>query len=176
MPVRSYRRRLLVPERKLDQPILRRLKSGGLPQGIAEVRIVTRGHGGQHVPRLDELRLDPAHSRQVLECRLQVIGDDEPSRGRQLVQGQLHPQLGCLVDDDEEQLVMTVGARLLGSEQFVELEVIAVTHGFGEIGMRVGSSARCRRVGRFVLHVAGLLSRELWRRSRLAPGMSRVVQ
>jgi hypothetical protein len=56
---------------------------------------------------------------------------------RKLVDHQLHPQLGGLVLDDEQHLVVVRRARLLRAEQAVEAEVAAV----GSVGGKVGDEA-----------------------------------
>ena len=58
------------------------------------------------------------------------------ARGRQLVQHELQPQLGGLVLDDEQQLVVMLGRaeRPLRRQQRVEVEVAAVAHAVGEVG------------------------------------------
>ena len=44
----------------------------------------------------------------------------------QLVEDELEPDLGRLVLDDEQDLVVGVGARVLGAEDGVEMQVLAV--------------------------------------------------
>ena len=54
----------------------------------------------------------------------------------ELVQHELQPQLGGLVLDDEQQLVVVLGRaqRMLRGQQRVELEVAAVAHAVREVG------------------------------------------
>ena len=152
--VRREHRLLLVAERELDQPVLRGLKAGRASEGIAEARIIARRHGGEHVPRLDQLRLNSADTRQVLERGCEIVRHDQATRRIELVQRQLHPQLGGLVDDDEQHLVVRIGARLLRAEQRVELEIVAVAHCAGEIGVRRGGRLRGVLLAGFVRHEA----------------------
>ena len=50
-----------------------------------------------------------------------------------LMQHQLHPQFGHLVDDDEEHFVMLLSQRSLAIEQPVQTEIAAIGHGLVEI-------------------------------------------
>ena len=51
----------------------------------------------------------------------------------QLVQHELDPQLAGLVLDDEQQLVVGVGARVLGAEDVVEAEVLGVAEVMAQV-------------------------------------------
>ena len=66
----------------------------------------------------------------------EVVGGQQRPRRVQLVQQQLHPQLGDLVLHDEEQLVVLhrLAARVLRRQQGVEVEVGAVRHRLREVG------------------------------------------
>jgi hypothetical protein len=108
---------------------------------VTEVEVFARRQGGQHVPCLDELRHDAANARQHLEGRRQVVVSDMSDRRLELVNGQLHPQLGRLVLDDEEHLVVVAGQRMLRIEQPVEMQIVAIAHLTAEIGM---CAACCR--------------------------------
>jgi hypothetical protein len=63
--------------------------------------------------------LDPGHP---LQGRCQVVGAEQASGRPELVDHQLEPQLGGLVLDDEQHLVVLrwVALRLLGRQQPVE--------------------------------------------------------
>jgi hypothetical protein len=50
------------------------------------------------------------------------------TRGTDFVDGQTHPQLGGLVLDDEQHLVMGVGPCLLRVQDQVQRQVIAIGH------------------------------------------------
>ena len=76
------------------------------------------------------------HARQHLERRLQVVVANVVARRGELVDGELHPQLGSLVLDDEHHLVVVARARLLRPEELVQVQVIAVAHRAGEIESR----------------------------------------
>ena len=56
----------------------------------------------------------PLDAGQALEGRPEIVGVDQLGDGVQLVQHELEPQLGGLVLDDEQQLVVGVGAGMLG--------------------------------------------------------------
>ena len=66
----------------------------------------------------------------------QLVGGEQRTGRVQLVQQQLHPQLGDLVLHDEEQLVVLhrLAARVLRRQQGVEVEVGAVRHRLREVG------------------------------------------
>jgi len=49
-------------------------------------------------------------------------------RGLQFMQHQLHPQLRGLVLHDEEHLVVVGRERLLGVQDGIELQVVAIAH------------------------------------------------
>ena len=149
---------LLLPEHELEQAVLVRLQSGCRPQPVAKRQVVGRGQRRQHVPGLDQLRLDARHPRQHLERRLQVVRDDPLPRRAQLVHHQLEPQLGRLVDHDEQQLVVAVGHRPLAVEQLIERQVATVGQLAGEVGLDPGlevplgvfahvTAARCLNAG-----------------------------
>ena len=75
------------------------------------------------------------------------VGGELRRRRAQLVQHQLHPQLGRLMDDDEQHLVMLVGDRVLAIEQLVEAQIVAIAHRRAEIDMRldvgIAAGRRC---------------------------------
>ena len=79
--------------------------------------------------------------RQHLEGGPQIVGVDRGDGGAQLVQHQLHPQLGGLVDDDEQPLVVLVGKRLLAAQEGVELQIVAVGQRSGKSVLAPGSRA-----------------------------------
>src|SRR6185312_1947511 len=79
--------------------------------------------------------LDLLHPRQDLEAGFQLVLLDVADGGMQLVQHQLDPELGGLVLDDEQHLVVVTGHRVLGREQHVELQV----PGVGLLGLEVGA-------------------------------------
>ena len=81
--------------------------------------------------------LDP---RQPLERGGEVVGGQQRARRAQLVDEQLEPELGGLVLDDEQQLVVLrrVALRLLGGEQEVEPQVVAVRHLLPEVALDAG--------------------------------------
>jgi hypothetical protein len=76
----------------------------------------------------------------ILKHGREAVGLHVPDRRGQLVEEKLHPQLGGLVLDDEQHLVVVRRARTLRREQPRELEVAAV-RGFGG---KLGGSSRDR--------------------------------
>jgi hypothetical protein len=96
---------------------------------------------------MDQLLEDARHPRQHLEGLVELVRRD-PALGRhQLVQHQLHPQLGGLVLHDEQHLVVRRRERALRPEQGIELQVVAVAHRMAEIelGMLVLNDLLGRR-------------------------------
>ena len=119
------------------------LNARGRDQDVAEIEEVERGHGFQNVDLLkqDALDLDDAPA---VQDRLPdfLLRDARASKGREhrveLPQDLFEPQLGSLMNDDEEHLVVSRPAmegalQLLASEQPIELDVVGVverTRGF----------------------------------------------
>ena len=61
----------------------------------------------------------------------------------QLVDRELHPQLGGLMLHDEQHLVVVARARLLRAQHLVQAQVVAVAHGLAEVEARaVGAVGR----------------------------------
>jgi hypothetical protein len=79
-------------------------------------------------------------------------------RGRaHLVQHQLHPQLAGLVLDDEQHLVMGGRQRVLGRENLVQMQIVAIAHVTAEVelGFLVaddGCAAMQGAAGGFIRH------------------------
>ncbi|EAQ12631.1 hypothetical protein RB2654_15135 [Rhodobacterales bacterium HTCC2654] len=123
--------RIAVAEDVFDQPVLVGLEPGGRAEHLAKGGIIRRGHRAQDVPLVIELLEDARHAGEHLEHRRQIAGDQGFAGRLHLVQDQLHPKLARVVLDDEQQLVMRAGERVLLVEQGVEVEVIAIGHGPG---------------------------------------------
>jgi hypothetical protein len=66
--------------------------------------------------------------RQHLEGRLQIIGADPIAGGAELMTNELQPQLGGLVLDDEQHLVVLSRPGTLRREELIEREVVAIAH------------------------------------------------
>jgi hypothetical protein len=90
---------------------------------------------------------DARHPGQHLEGRRQVVLADLFAHRLQLVQHQLDPQLAGLVLDDEQQLVVVGRQRVLGRQDLVQAQVVAVAHGLLEV--HLGAVP----LGRFLLFV-----------------------
>jgi hypothetical protein len=90
---------------------------------VPELQVLGRRQRGQHAPLLAELGLDVADPGEDLEGRLQLVAADPADARPELVDDELHPQLGGLVLDDEEHLVVMLAERDLGAEQLVEVQV-----------------------------------------------------
>jgi len=60
-------RAVAVSEDVLDQPVLGGLEARGLAEGVAELGVVGRRHGAQHVPGVVQLLEDPGDAGEELE-------------------------------------------------------------------------------------------------------------
>ena len=139
------------------------------PEDVAELHVLRRRQRLQHRPLLGQL---PQH---LLAARAASSGTRQSSvvaqvrdRGAQLVDHQLHPQLGDLVLDDEQHLVVVrrVRQRLLRRQQPVQLQVAAVGQPAGRsVWMPVSSGALVLVDG----HGGACVGREGY---RIAPGDS----
>ena len=136
---------VLVAEEELDRPVLRRLEARRRAQRAAELGVLGRGERGQHRPLLDQRLLDVLDAGELLQRGREHVGGEVVARGAQLVQEELQPQLGGLVLDDEQQLVVVDGgaARLLGREQLVEVQV----GGVGQVGPEIPDDPLLDRPG-----------------------------
>jgi hypothetical protein len=74
---------------------------------------------------------------QAFQRVVHVVGSEVATRRAELVEDQFQPQLGGLVLHDEQQLVVMrwITLRVLRGQQRVQLQVVGVAHGFGEVGM-----------------------------------------
>ena len=115
----------LSPGQLVDELLGYAKKSGGT-EFVAKLRILDRGQRGQHGPLFEQLALDVLDPGQPLQRRWQVVGGDEGSGRTQLVNEQLEPQLGHLVLDDEQHLVVVSRHRVLGAEQMVQIQVASI--------------------------------------------------
>ena len=113
------------------------------PSFAAKRRVLGRRQRGQDIPRLHQLRQDARNACQHLEGGLQVVGLNALACRDEFVQHELHPQLGRLVLNDEEEFIVIAGARHLRGEDGVQLQVIPIAHRAAKIQPR----AIERRVG-----------------------------
>ena len=170
--VRLQHRRVLVAEHELDLPVLPALEAAARRERGPDRRVLGRRHRREHVPGVDHLLHDLADAGEHLEGALELVARDRADGGAQLVQEQLHPELGHLVLDDEQHLVVRAGAQVLRAEQLVEMEVVAVAHLAAEVDLRrfAGDDlGRRRRRRACVLHRHVTLPRRAKRSSRQAP-------
>ncbi|MCY1423661.1 hypothetical protein D9M71_393810 [compost metagenome] len=137
MGVGAQQRRALVTQDELDFTVLERLEARRLPQERPDRVVLGGRHGGQYRPRMHQLIKDSRDPRQHLEGRRQLTQPNVFAGGLELVQHQLHPQLGGLVLDDEQHLVMVRRQRVLGAENTPQVQVVAVAHGVGKIQLGV---------------------------------------
>ena len=133
-------RGVLVAEQELDRAVLRRLESRRRAERRTEAFVFRRRQRLEHGPLLEELLLDQLDARENLERGLERIGAHVCDGRAQLVDHQLHPQLGDLMLDDEQHLVVprrTLGRarqRMLRIEQPIETQVAAVREPIAQIG------------------------------------------
>ena len=138
------RRGALVAEQKFDRAVLRRLEARRLSQHRAERLVLRRRERLQHRPLLEELLLDELDPGERLEACRELIGLHVADCRPELVDHQLHPQLGGLVLDDEQHLVVTrrlfrgPGQRLLRRQQPVEAEITGIRKPVAKIGDDAG--------------------------------------
>ena len=102
---------------------------------VAELHVLARRQRGQHAPLLEQLALDLLDAREALLGRAEIVGGQAREHLLELVDDQPHPQLGGLVLDDEQQLVVVLGLaqRMLGVEQLVQVEIARVGQAAAEI-------------------------------------------
>ena len=108
------------------------------PEHVAELHVLGRRERLQHRPLLEQLALDLLHAREDLEAGRERVGLHVRDRRGELVDHQLHPQLGGLVLDDEQHLVVVRRARALRGEQPLEPQVAAVRRVGREVGDEAG--------------------------------------
>ena len=125
---------VLVAEQELDRAVLRRLEAGGLAEVVAELDVLDRGQGLEHRPLLEHLLLDGLDARQALQGGGDLVDAEQGDGRSKLVHELLEPELGDLVLNDEQHLVVMVGERLLGGEQGIEVQVARI----GELAAQVG--------------------------------------
>lgn len=76
---------------------------------MAELGVLGGGEGFEDGPLVEEHFLDLLDAGEDFEAGLEVVGLDEVDGGAELVDHELHPELGGLVLDDEEELVVVLG-------------------------------------------------------------------
>jgi hypothetical protein len=124
-----------VPEKELERPVLGGLEAGAPSELAAKRAVVEGGHRREHVPRVNELRLNLRDPGEHLESGVEVVGLDLPDDGPELVERKLHPELRHLMDDDEESLVVVAGDGRLRAENLLELQVPRIAHPTFEVPM-----------------------------------------
>ena len=131
--MRFEHRRVLVAQREFNTTVLGTLETTGVGEVRANRAVFRRRHGRQYIPGMHQLFHDFAHPRQHFECRAQLVTGDIGNGFAQLMQHQFHPQLGSLMLDDEQHLVMVGRARMLGVQNVVQVQVVAITHRLAEV-------------------------------------------
>ena len=104
-----------------------------MPQQRAKLAILAGRERSQHIPRVNQLLHDARDARAHLERGRQVVAPHLLARGAQFVQDQLQPQLGRLMLDDEQHLVVVAGQQFLRAQHLVERQVIAIAHVLAEV-------------------------------------------
>src|SRR6266851_1736995 len=118
--------RLLQTGEKLDLAELHRLKSARRRELGAEGEKVLQRHRLQDLELLHQQLLDDVDPVKVMAGEEDVAGVDPVTRGLELEQDDLEPELVNLVGDDEEQLVVLLAEALLQLQQLRYLEVGAI--------------------------------------------------
>ena len=85
------------------------------------------------------------------EDGLHVICTEQPAGGVDLAYGELHRQLAGLMLDDEQKLVVRIGQRRLGAEQFGEPQVVRQMTSVSGNRSRHPRSRSCHPVPRMIL-------------------------
>lgn len=95
---------------------------------MAKFGILRRRQRIEHLPLVVQLVPDVAHPRQVLDRLRESVRPHPADGAADLVNDQLDPELGDLVPDDEQHLVMMrrVAERHLRRQQAIELQVTGV--------------------------------------------------
>ena len=120
--------------------VLRRLESRRRAERRPERLVLGGRQRLQHRPLLEQLLLDQLDAREDLEARAEAIFAHEGDRRLELVDHELHPQLGRLVLDDEQHLVVPgrravrSRQRLLRGQQLVEPQIAGVGQPVGQVG------------------------------------------
>ncbi len=127
---------VLVAEGELHRAVLHGLEARGVAERPAELRVLGGRQGGEHRPLLRHHILDALDAGDALEGFAQVISGQQLAGGGELVQQLLEPELGGLVLDDEQHLVVVlrVAHRMLRGEQLVQRQVRPVGHPPGKVG------------------------------------------
>ena len=130
-------RRVLVAQQKLDGAVLQRLEARRGPQQVAETHVFRGRQRLQHRPLLGQLAHHLLGAGQHLAALPDLVALEETDGGAKLVDHQLHPQLRDLVLHDEQHLVVVrrIGDRVLRGQQAVQLQVAAVAHAAGKVGV-----------------------------------------
>ncbi len=151
---------VLVAEQEFELAVLQRLESGRRAQHRPEFHVLRRRQRLQHAPLLEQLALHLLDAREHLQRRVDVVRAQARDRFAQLMDDQLHPELGDLVLDDEQDLVVMrrIAQRLLLREQRVEAKVAAVRNAVAQVKLdallertqvfRIGHGDRAGRKGR----------------------------
>src|SRR5687768_10738698 len=126
---------VFVAQDEFHGAVLAGLESGGVPEEAPELRILRGRQRGQHGPLFGEGLLDVLDAGDALQGRTQIVCAEVGGGAAQLVQHQLEPELGGLVLDDEQHLVMVFRCAdgLLRAQQRGQLKVRPVTHPGTEI-------------------------------------------
>ena len=132
----------LAAEHELQLPELVRLESARRGQPVAERQELERRHRLEDVDLRDQHLEDGQDPLQrVLRPRPLVLAQQRHDP-IELVQQLLEPELVDLVNDDEEDLVVFVGAWLLQLEELVDLQIAAVGDGRGLVSRLIDRPRR----------------------------------
>ena len=119
---------IFIAETIFELPVLKGLKARALAELIAKAQIVTWGHRREDLPRLFEVALDLRDPREHFQCWTNLLGCEGGHRRAELMETEPDPELGGLVNRDEEMLVMFIGDGLKSIQELVELKIAAIAH------------------------------------------------
>jgi len=118
--------RILQARQELDLPVLHRLETARGLELRPEREEVLRGHRLEHVDLFDEQALDDTHSPKQVTDTWDLACQHRVACRLELEEQLLEPELVDLMDGDEQQLVVGLGAAPLGRQQGLQSEVGAV--------------------------------------------------
>ena len=150
MPKQGQHASVLVAQLEFQDAILRGLKTGRGSEHSAKRGVFSRCQRRKHGPLRDQLILHLFQTLQDLDASRDLVFLQTHDGRVQLVQSQLEPELGHLVLDNEQHLVVMRGLaeRPLGTEELVQLQQRLVPRlpGRFEIGLSIGLAMRLARL------------------------------
>ena len=134
---------VLVAEGELDRAVLPGLEARGVAEVGAKLLVLRRGQRREHGPLVGQRALDVLDAGDALEGDAHLVGGEQLHGRAGLVEHELEPQLGGLVLDDEEHLVVVLAHGVLRVEERVEGQVGPVGHLLTEIAVDACLDVSC---------------------------------